>query len=151
MNMKKAYIESFLVSGIKTRTNNKNEQNPKTSKIANLWKNFYQNEISTQIQSNQEVAPIYGVYANYESDVNGEFDVLAGVKSPRVFSKFENIMIEQGNFLIFQKNGAMPEAVIQCWQEIWNYFETSSEKRAYKTDFEKYTNQNSVEIYISIK
>lgn len=92
----------------------KKEQNPKTSKIANLWKDFHQDEISAQIQSNQEVAPIYGVYANYESDINGEFDLLVKVKNPKIFSKFENITKEQGNFLIFQKNRAMPKAIMQC-------------------------------------
>ncbi len=144
--MQKIKLESFIISGIKTRTNNKNEMKPESSKIASLWQDFYQNEIPKKLNSNES----YGVYYNYESDVNGDFDVLAGCKSEN--SEYENISIKEGDYLIFKKSGIMPQAVIDAWMEIWNYFNSNpKERRAYKTDFEKYISQNEVEVYIGIE
>jgi len=44
------------------------------------------------------------------------------------------------------------QAIIETWGEIWEYFsnENSQYKRAYKTDFEYYKDQNEIEIYISV-
>lgn len=148
--MQKVMVECFLVSGIKTRTNNKNEQNLNTAKIAKLWQNFYSHEIIKQISNNKNTQ-VYGVYSSYESDVNSNYDVLVGVEVLKENENFENILIEKGNFLLFQKSGNMPQAAIECWQEIWDYFQTSQEQRAYKVDFEKYIDENNIQIYISIK
>lgn len=147
--MKKVKIDSFLISGIKTRTNNQNEQNPDTSKIAKLWEEFYAQNIPNQITDKKSF--IYGIYSSYESDVNGSFDVLAGVAVSKKSDNFENVRILQGEYLVFAKSGTMPNAVIEAWQDVWSYFENSKEQRAYTTDFEKYINQDTVEIYISIQ
>ncbi len=143
--MQRVKLDSFKVSGVKTRTNNKNEMKPEDSKIALLWNNFYQNKLPEKLNSNE----IYGVYYNYESDVNGNFDVLAGLKVDN--KDFESINIEKGEYLVFSKKGTMPQAVIDTWSEVWNYFNSNpKEKRAYKTDFEKYISDNEVEVYIGI-
>ncbi|MBS9782496.1 MAG: effector binding domain-containing protein [Arcobacter sp.] len=144
--MQKIKLESFTISGIKTRTNNKNEMNPNTSKIATLWQEFYQDEVAKKLNSSE----IYGVYYNYESDVNGDFDVMAGCKGAN--NEYENISIEEGKYLVFKKSGTMPQAVIDVWSEIWEYFSSKSKEiRTYKYDFEKYASANEVEIYIGIE
>lgn len=149
--MKKVSIKNLLISGIKIRTNNQNEQNPNTAKIAKLWEDFYSQNVFSKIVNKKENANIYGVYSSYESDVNGDFDVIAGVEVSKCSGHFETINIQEAKFLVFEKSGSMPQAVIECWQEIWKYFQTSQEIRAYKIDFEKYINQECVQIYISIK
>ncbi len=144
--MQKIKLKSFTISGIKTRTNNKNEMNPNTSKIAALWQEFYQDEIPKKL----DLSGVYGVYYNYESDVNGNFDVMAGCKGEN--SEYENISIKKGEYLVFSKKGTMPQAVIDTWMEIWNYFNSNpKEKRAYNTDFEKYVSADEVEVYIGIE
>lgn len=142
-------IKEKLIYGISTRTKNIDEMNPQTAKISTIWQKFYQ-----AVECEEK---IYGVYYNYESDTNGEFDVLAGCE---IFSdKLAKVKIEKGKYLVFNKvyeennHDARIQAIIETWGEIWQYFsnENSQYKRAYKTDFEYYKNQNEIEIYISIQ
>lgn len=142
-------IEEKLIYGVSTRTKNIDEMNPKTSKIGEIWQKFYQT-----VKCEEKV---YGIYFNYESDANGEFDVLAGCE---IFNEdLSSVKIKKGKYLVFNKlyeennHDAKVQAVIETWGQIWEYFsnEDSKYKRAYKTDFEYYKNQNEIEIFISIQ
>ena len=151
--MRVAKIEEKMIYGISTRTKNADEMNPQTAKIGAVWQKFDET-VDVDYKGGERV---YGVYYNYESDANGEFDVLAGYETSN--EKLESIKIETGKYLVFNKiykenNGnSRVQAVIETWGEIWEYFsnENSQYKRAYKTDFEYYKNQNEIEIYISIQ
>jgi predicted transcriptional regulator YdeE len=142
-------IKEKLIYGISTRTKNIDEMNPQTSKIGVIWQKFYQT-----VELDEKV---YGVYYNYESDANGEFDVLAGCEISN--ENLANVKIEKGKYLVFHKtyeennDNSTVQAIIETWGKIWEYFsnENSQYKRAYKTDFEYYKNQNEIEIFISIQ
>ena len=55
-------------------------------------------------------------------------------------------------YLVFKKKGELPDVCSELWEEIWDYFANNSEyERAYAVDFEKYSKENLIEIYISIK
>lgn len=143
-------VERKIISGISVRTTNANEMDADTSKIAALHQQFDK----TVSVNYKDGARVYGVYFDYESDVSGEFSVLAG--SNQIESSTQNleqVSIAEGNYMVFEGKGEMPDAVIDTWTKIWNYFsEGGSEfQRAYTTDFELYKNQNEVEIYIAIK
>jgi predicted transcriptional regulator YdeE len=151
--MRVAKIEEKMIYGISTRTKNADEMNPQTTKIGAVWQKFDET-VDVDYKGGERV---YGVYYNYESDANGEFDVLAGYETSN--EKLESIKIETGKYLVFNKiykennDNSRVQAVIETWGEIWEYFanENSQYKRAYKTDFEYYKNQNEIEIYISIQ
>jgi predicted transcriptional regulator YdeE len=146
--MEKVKVESFNVTGLKIRTSNSAEMDPNTAKIAKLWGDFCAIDIA---QGNMESGEVYGVYSSYASDMNGEFDVLAGLKHDKD-ERYENVTIESGEYLVFRAKGEMPKAVIDTWMEVWNYFnKDDAEQRAYKTDFEKYVAMDEVEVYIGIK
>ncbi len=146
-------IEEKLIYGISTRTKNSNEMNPETSKIGAIWQKFD----STVEVNYKDGEKVYGVYYNYESDSNGEFNVLAGYETSN--DKLDKITIQKGKYLVFNKifnetdDNTRIQAVIETWGKIWEYFsdENSQHKRIYTTDFEYYKNQNEIEIYISIK
>lgn len=146
-------IEEKLIYGISTRTKNSNEMNPETSKIGTIWQKF-DNTVEVNYKDGERV---YGVYYNYASDSNGEFDVLAGYETSN--NKLDKVTIQKGKYLVFNKifnqtdDNTRIQAVIETWGKIWEYFldENSQYKRIYTTDFEYYKNQNEIEIYISIK
>jgi len=146
-------IEEKIIYGISTRTKNTNEMNPKTAKIGKIWQKF-DNTIEVNYKNGERV---YGVYYNYESDANGEFDILAGYEVSN--DKLDKIIIPKGKYLVFNKtfektdDTTRIQAIIETWGKVWEYFEdeNSNYKRIYKTDFEYYKNQNEIEIYISIK
>lgn len=92
-----------------------------------------------------------GIYYNYESDENGEYDVMAGVEGED--KALTQVEIQSGRYLCFKFEGELPAACIQGWMYVWNYFQQAdcAYKRVYATDFEKYTSESGVEIYIGVK
>ncbi len=149
--MREVFVRDFLVSGLKVRTSNVDEFNMKTAKIPALWEKFCSHEVFDTIQNRSENFKTYGVYTNYTSDVDGEYDILVGVGVESENPSLDNIKIKGGKFLVFEKSGQTPQIVIELWQEVWEYFKTSKTQRAYTNDFEKYISEDRVELYIAIK
>lgn len=145
-------VEAKTIYGIATRTCNKNEFNPATARIGKTWARF-DKEIAVDYQGGERV---YGVYYNYESDANGEFDVMAGTEKTR--PSLQQVTIPAGRYLLFRATASTADdqsriqAVIDTWGTIWKYFasDTAEYQRAYQTDFEYYKNPLEIEIYISI-
>lgn len=143
--------QPITCQGLSIRTNNESEMNPNTAQIGKLWDNFYQNVIPAVADSPQ----IYGLYYNYESDVNGDFDVMASVSN--ALADTDNLTltsttIPAGNYLVFTQQGKMPQAVITAWQQVWAYFTNTNcqHTRKYSVDFEKYVADDTVEVYIAV-
>ena len=137
------------IKGISTRTTNANEMTPETAKIGALHQKFDAN-----VEVNyKDGARVYGVYYDYESDASGEFSVLAGaddIASSKI--ALQEINLPAGDYLVFSGKGEMPQAVIDTWMQVWDYFSEGNQskyQRAYTTDFEYYKNEDEVAIYIS--
>ena len=137
-NIQKVAITSKSIIGYKIRTNNKN-----IPKIGELWGKFI-SEVSPPF-------PHYGVYHHFESDNNGDYDILAGSED-EPHEPFDSVTIKEGRYLKFSAKGELHQAVQQCWEQIWAYFEDPSidERRAYETDFEVYKSMDDVEVYIGV-
>ncbi len=139
--------KSKTIYGLKARTTNENEMNPQTAKIAGLWGEFFTKVMPTLPQGTQG----YGVYSNYESDAFGAFDVTTGSEVEN--SELEQITLAEGNYLCFKTKGELPQAVIDAWGEIWNYFadENCPDRRVFKTDYELYLSESEAEVYIGVE
>lgn len=135
--------ESLLCVGFKATTNNANEVNLQGA-IPQLWNTFFQSERFKA----RNTSP--GVYFNYKNKHLSDYDILASVAATEQHSEFDNITIQNGKYLVFEKSGESPHAAFEFRSEIWNFFETSNRKRAYTTGFEKYISHDKVEIYISV-
>jgi predicted transcriptional regulator YdeE len=65
------------------------------------------------------------------------------------------VTIAAAEYLVFPVPGRMPEAIVNAWGKVWNYFaQSSAARRAYTTDFELYKTTNgeaSAEIYVAIE
>lgn len=147
--MKVTKINKLMIAGISIVTNNENEMNDDTAKIALLWEEYFSKNVygSTFNKANKDY--MYGVYSDYKSDVTGEYKVTVGVE---VTKPKNAIVIEDKRYLVFTRKGELPNVVIDTWNEIWDYFEDNSEyERTFEIDFEKYISEDEIEIYISIK
>jgi len=147
--MKVSYVKNLMLQGISTRTNNENEKNVETQKIAPLWEKYDEEHIFTKTLNKVSNTSFYGLYLNYESDVNGDYDAMVAVEVTK--AKNNAIVIKNQKYLVFTKEGELPEVAFELWSEIWEYFENNNDyERAYGIDFEKYSKKDEIEIYISI-
>ena len=147
--MKVTRIKKLMIAGISEVTNNETELSEESGKIAALWENYFEKDIYKKTFDKSNSDFMYGVYSDYESDVNGNYKITVGVE----VTKAKNaIVIEDKKYLIFSKKGELPLVVVELWEEIWDYFEKNSEyERAFEVDFEKYAKEDEIEIYVSIK
>ncbi|MBE4245335.1 GyrI-like domain-containing protein [Vibrio parahaemolyticus] len=143
-------VKGFEIQGLTLRTRNEIEMNPETANIPKHVE-YVDSNVVIDYQSG---ARAYSVYCNYESDVNGYFDVLMGsneVSSSNV--ELSSVSVLSGSYLKFESEGEFPAAVIAAWQSVWSYFGSQSCKheRAYTTDFEHYESASKVSVYIALK
>jgi predicted transcriptional regulator YdeE len=141
-------IEAFSVTGFQARTTNAAEQNPQTAKIGGLWQQFFGSALFAP------TAGVVGVYSNYESDAMGAFDVTAGVTtSTEKPANTQTVQIQAGQYLVFRGKGAMPQAVIDAWVQIWQHFgqPRTDVERVYRTDFEQYIGADEVAVHIGVR
>jgi len=139
------------VTGVSVRTNNAFEMSAESGHIAALWHRFGRT-IAPQLNQGSQV---FGVYSNYESDHNGDFSVLAGSDQGHIVPEadFVSHIVPSGHYLMFTAKGALPDAIVKTWQQVWSYFQSSDcpYQRAYTTDFEFYKAKDSAELYIAVK
>ena len=137
------------IGGFSVVTNNEAEFS-QNGKIPGLWQRF-DNTIPVDYVGGERV---YGVYFNYESDHAGNFTVLAGYDGKKVpeNAEVENITIPPGKYLVFTKQGEMPQIAIDAWTDVWKYFtqENAEYGRTFTVDFEHYVNGNHIDVYIAI-
>ena len=142
-------VENLMLSGLSTITNNKNESNPESAKIVQLWQDYEEKNILGATFNKSKKFDMYAVYFDYVSDLNGDYKVTVAVE---VTKPKNAIVIKKQRYLVFKKSGELPDIVFDCWKDIWEYFENEAKyERDYKIDFEKYSKENEIEIYISIK
>lgn len=74
--MKPVFVtkDEMHIAGIGIRTSNRKG----TEAIGELWQRFYREGILDRIIGRLHENIVYGVYSRYESDENGEYDLLIG-------------------------------------------------------------------------
>ncbi len=140
------------VVGTSIQTSHAIESDQSTSRIGPLWGAFMQNGMAASIPEakSQEV---YAVYNEYESDMSGMYTLTVGAESDSTESEpLKQRNIPTGKYLVFEGKGALPQCTVDAWHAVWDYFasEDAEHERAYTTDFEHYTGQEDVDIYIAI-
>lgn len=148
-------IENFKIIGIDAWTTN---ENAKASKdLGTLWERFFSENVTTKIQ-NKISDDIYSIYTDYESDHKGNYRAIIGLKVASLEEIPAGLIgreFKGGKYQKFLVKGAMPNAVVEKWQEIWKKDEELDRK--YTADFEVYgknsqNGENSeVDIYIAKK
>ncbi|PEY42520.1 AraC family transcriptional regulator [Bacillus cereus] len=119
------------IYGKKVRTNNQN-----TDVIVNLWEEFLRLDLK---------GDVYGVYTNYASDFTGDYDLYIGTEEK--LAEESSVTILAGNYYVVEVDHNDPKGVLNAWMDIWK----SDIKRAYKTDFEFYSEDGSVKIFLSVE
>ena len=146
----------FYLIGWENRTNNKLEM-AGNGVISKMWERVFKESLREKI-TNPVSEEMYGVYSNYASDENGDYDYFVGYKVKDLNHIPQGLMgkkILAGPYEKFEtKKGPVYQVVPEMWLNIWKEL---SGKRAFKTDFEIYgdiakdPNSAVVEIFVGTK
>lgn len=148
---------AFTVAGITTRTCNRQERDPAQARIGPLWQRFAAEGVAQRLQQPGLAPPrVMGVYSRYASDHDGEFDVLAGVAldgpGPGAAPGVERVQVPAGLYLVFRRQGALPQAVIDTWGAVWAHFgQHPVPRRRFDVDFEAYECPDQVAVCIGVQ
>ena len=147
-------IEDFKIIGIAIQTTNENGQAEKD--LGMLWGRFYAEGISAAIP-NMDSDEVYSLFTDYESDYTGSYTAIIGHKVQSLDSVPPGLVgreFKGGKYLPFKAQGAMPQAIVDSWKEIWS--RDKELKRRYTVDFEVYGpksqqgDQSEVDIFIAV-
>lgn len=147
-------VPAFSVAGIAVRTCNRDEMVPERARIGALWDRFFSESWARRLPGPGADGRLYGVYSVYESDEHGAFDVTAGVSAavqadPPVGTACVQVL--PGDYLVFHREGTMPQMVIDAWGDVWRYFEANpGVQRSFRTDFELYEGPDRVALHIGV-
>ena len=139
------HVEGFSVTGLSVRM--------ATAKLSHVWQRFFSEGVADKIPNRTPGSPMFGVYSNYESNVDGLYTVTVGVKTDDEPNTpvFCTINVLPGEYLVFENQGVTPHVVVETWQNVWTYFKSQPKfTRRFKTDFEMYKNGEDIAIYIGI-
>jgi predicted transcriptional regulator YdeE len=147
--------EEIKLIGISVQTTNRREMNPATAIIPGLYGRFFKEQVADKIPNKTSMTATMAVYANYESDHTGAYDLILG-RAVKDFSSvpagMTRVTILPGKYLQFSAKGPMPKALIDTWTYILTYFEKDAKfERAYTTDCEVHSGSDEAEIYIAVK
>ena len=146
----------FIVVGYRVRTTNAAEATP-NGQIGKLWQRISSDRALEHIP-NRADSNIYAVYTDYETDENGPYTFVLGVKvskDPIPAHGMVSQRVLPGRYALFESEaGAAQEVVIRTWKRIWSWPDRS--KRLYKTDYEVHSpnanpNDARVTIFIGVK
>ncbi|TPG69206.1 transcriptional regulator [Brevibacillus laterosporus] len=155
------HLEELTISGISARTTNARELSG-AGVISDLWDQYFSENIGEKLSSNRLSPDIYGVYADYENGVAGEYTILLGnrmaAKSAVDTANTTTLTLPAAQYAVFTSRcGPLSEVVIEAWQFIWAWSMNSGMRRTFTGDFERYDerasnpNEAIVEIYIAVE
>ena len=135
-------------AGITARTNN--HAPDMGSVIGGLWERFYARGIYDSIPADRR-GRVLGIYSNYESDENDDYDMTAACEVTDTAGIPEHLSlctIPAGRYAKFLGKGDVQQGLGQFWTELWSL----DLKRAFRADFEEYHGMEGkdAEIYVYI-
>ena len=162
MNKTLIALPSIQIVGIKTRTSNKLEIDPKTAQIGSMVQRYFQELMAEKIPNRKHPGKTYAVYTEYESDYESAYTYFLGeevTSFDKDLKNFDKHVIPIQHYSRFTtESGPMPMVVINAWQKIWKMsLDELGGKRNYQTDFEVYDSSAAdfsnavVDIFIGIE
>jgi len=153
--------EEIKIIGIKVRTNNNAELDPKTGKLLPCVQKYFHQNLAAQIPNRLRPETTYCAYTEYESDHTGNYTYFIGEEVSsfvHVPKHLETLIIPEQTYVKFTNGpGSMPDVIRKPWQQIWKMSTKElGGKRSYRTDFEIYDERSRdhqkiiLDIYVGI-
>jgi predicted transcriptional regulator YdeE len=151
MDYELVQLEEKTVAGLKIRTSNHNPNMRRD--IGELWGKFLGGGVYQSIPTKKSENTL-GLYTNYESDVNGAYDMMVCCEVEATKGIGENIhacTIPAGKYAKFIVRGDVQTAVGIFWEKLWSM----DLDRKYSCDFEEYQSGSDkdhaeIHVYLSL-
>lgn len=155
-------VDELIIAGIATTTSNKQEWSAE-AKIGGLWERFWKEGVQQSIPNVAESSKqsVYGCYIDYENGSDGNYKLLIGCKVSEIGSLPDGLeakVLPASRYAVFTtKRGPATQVVVEAWQQIWKWADTSPLQRTFTGDFELYDERSAdpdnaqIDIYIAIK
>ena len=145
MDYKIISMNETTIIGTEIKTNNLKANET----IPGQWQAFFTENIIEQIPGKVMPVKIFGLYIDYESDENGDYNFVTGCPSEKISNIPENMVyktLPASKYAVFTAESK--EKVIEAWQRVWQ----SKLERTYTGDFEIYDlSSQEVLVYVAIK
>lgn len=128
--------QGFKIMGIAVKTTNVNNQ--AANDLATLWGKFYSQNIMDKIP-NKIDTDVLCIYTDYKSDYQDDYLAIIGVRVSQLDEVPEGLIgraFAPETFKKFEARGKLPDAVVDCWLNIWN--DDANLNRKYTYDYEVY-------------
>ena len=139
-------IASFDVIGIQMSTTNKREVS-NHGKIPQQWQKFFNQDVMHSIPDRTS-DDIYAVFSDYESNRNGSYKYLIGMKVKKRAhppAGMVTVRIVGGTYAKFaSQSGQFSQVVPALWSQVWILEDQALLLRSYNTDFEVYPLQKAL-------
>ncbi|HEY9125651.1 MAG TPA: GyrI-like domain-containing protein [Acidobacteriaceae bacterium] len=156
----KTLHDPLIIAGLQVRTSNAAEST-QSGQIGRLWSRFFSDNVAASIP-NRVGDALYAVYSNYESNENGAYDILVGVRVSTIEGLPAGITfagITTGEYAVLTtEKGPVAERVPAAWREVWSLTpEALGSRRAFLSDYELYDHRAAdpanaeVEIHIGLE
>lgn len=153
--------EKIMLMGMKVRTNNQAELDPKTAKLFPCVQKYFHQNIAAWIPNRLHPGTTYCAYTDYASDHEGDYTYFIGEEVSSMAGipdTLEALIIPLQTYAKFTNGpGSMPDVIKKPWQQIWQMSPKElGGKRSFRTDFEIYDerandHQNIIlDIYVGI-
>ncbi|MDF9837357.1 MULTISPECIES: effector binding domain-containing protein [unclassified Breznakia] len=126
-------MQETIIKGKKIRTNNND-----IDAIMELWQTIFPLQLK---------GDMYAVYYNYASNHLGDYDLLIGTTTANLK---ESIQLKETKYIVVPVENNDIQNINKAWQAIWNDSQLEA-KRTYQTDYEKYSEDGSITIHISVQ
>lgn len=153
-------MAGFDVMGISARTDNASEMSGR-GEIGKIWQKFMDEHLAATIPA-KVGNEIIALYTEYESDQQGRYTYLLGVKVSSIAhvpQGFTGRHVPPGRYAVFtSEKGPLANVVPKAWQQIWA---TSPQHmggtRAFLSDYEIYDERaqnpanGQVDLYVGLR
>jgi len=122
------------------RTNNFNDPEI-IKKVTDLW-------AAALKKLSDHNGSIYGVYHNYESNYQGDYDLSISIVTEQLQ---DNTITLGHNYREFPITLNQSSSIVEVWQNIWQMEKNGELDRQYDADYEEYRADGTVSIFVSLK
>ena len=143
--------QAFFIVGVATCTTNKAAVEDAVIQI--LWGQFFTDQVLLKVENRIDNA-IIALYYDFESDKDGKYTVLIGVRVSSLDDVPEGLTAQsvpaEKRTVFMSEQGPIGTIVFDTWKKIWDLEASNKLDRLYGYDYELYDERSNNPVYAQV-